>query len=351
MKKIRLAYFDNTIAKKNVNKKLYAGGETDNRLVGLKEADVGNVIIDPIIIDPYPFPLNPFRNYHALFSGIDPLRALKVFLNYKKYDAIFCVGESSALAFLFYKSLFKIKIPVLVLDPALSLGWRPRKKILDFVIPRADKIIVFGKNQKKFIYNQWGEKCESEFVYHGINSNFYKPLKIQSEEFIFSIGNDNGRDFKLLIESCENINVKIKIKTNLTVLDDLYLNKNVEVIKGRISFDEMKTMYAKSKIVVIPLFNCDHASGVNSVLEAMSMGKALIVSRSEGISDYVINNKNAIVVEPGNKEQLKKTIIELLKKPDDIKRLGYNARKFIEENCDSKIYNKNLAKIISSVIN
>ena len=344
-KKLCVAYLDNTVPKKKV-KTGYRRGETDDRLSGLKKAEVNGISIKPVIIDPYPFPINPLRHFHSLYAGIDVIRAFRVLFSIKRFDAILAVGESSAMVFLILKSIFKLKTPVLLIDPPVSLEWKIRKRILDVVLPRADRILVLGHNQVDFIKKVWGEKCKPVVLPQVIDTSSYRPLQVKSENYIFSIGDDIGRDFPLLIKASAEIGVDVSIRTKECNMPGGNLPKNVSLIKNRVSFQELKELYGKSSFVVIPLVNCQHASGVNSVIESMAMGKATIVSASDGIKDYVINNETGLLVEPGNKKQLINTMKHLIETPEETARIGRNARLAVEKKFNIESRSRRLISII-----
>lgn len=342
---LRLAILDNTLSKKHL-KQGYARGETDNRFQGLANAVVNGVSLKITIIDPFPFPLNPFRNMHSLFAGIDILRAIKVLTSLNKYDAILAIGESSALALLFFKQIFRFKTPILVLDPAIGFDWKARKKVLDFVLPRAQAVLLRGQNQADLLKRVYGERCQPAVIYHAINTEYYSPQDVTVKDYIFSIGNDIGRDFKTLIEASRDIDAEVVIKTNERSISGLALPENVRIMKERVSFDELKALYAQARFVVVPLKDLPHAGGVNSVLEAMSMGKASIISRSQGIKDYIVDNETALVVEPGNVDQLTTAMRQLLANPEEVARIGSRARRFVMDRFSNETYNNLLATII-----
>src|SRR5690606_1966359 len=63
-----------------------------------------------------------------------------------------------------------------------------------------------------------------------------------------------------------------------------------------------------------------------SILEAMSMEKAVISTNHAGIPDVIKNDFNGILVQEKNNEQLKEAIIELLANTEKRLRLGKQAR-------------------------
>ena len=61
------------------------------------------------------------------------------------------------------------------------------------------------------------------------------------------------------------------------------------------------------------------------------MGKASIVSDSDGIRDFVKPGETCLMVPAGDSEALTAAIERLRREPETCRRLGENARHFIEE--------------------
>jgi glycosyltransferase involved in cell wall biosynthesis len=74
-----------------------------------------------------------------------------------------------------------------------------------------------------------------------------------------------------------------------------------------------------------------NASGVTTLAEAFAMGKALIVTASDGISDFLLPDENCLVVPAFDAAALRAAIERLLREPKTCERLGRNARCFAAE--------------------
>jgi glycosyltransferase involved in cell wall biosynthesis len=342
---LNLAILDNTFSAKKL-KSGYARGEKTNRFVPLQTIIVDGIKTNVDIIDPFGFPLNPLRNKHGLLSGLDPARAVKVLSRLKKYDLILSIGESSAASLLLFRKIFPFKTPVLILDPALDYSWKARRHLLDFVLPRADAVLVRGKNQCQFLDKQYAGACQCEVIYHAINTEFYEPLAIAKKDYIFTIGNDTGRDFDTLIAAVKDMDIPVILKTNEISINQSILPNNVQLMSERVSFDELKQLYAKARLVVVPLKNSVHASGVNSVLEASAMARPMIVSSSEGIMDYFVPDETGISVKPLDPKGLADAIKWVIDNPDNAEQLGYNAKIFVEKHFTTERYIEGLVRIL-----
>src|SRR6185312_14637604 len=121
-------------------------------------------------------------------------------------------------------------------------------------------------------------------------------------------------------------------------------DKRIAVIRGRLRWRELRQLYAEARFIVVPLAASVHASGISSLLEAMAMGKAIIVSDSPGIRGTVEPDVTALVVPCGDDAALRQAIERLW--TDDLlcQRLGAAARAFVEKNNSYAVTANRLAK-------
>lgn len=93
-------------------------------------------------------------------------------------------------------------------------------------------------------------------------------------------------------------------------------------------FDELRALYVKCDIVVVPsLAEADPLV----TLEAMAAGKPVIGSNVGGIPNQIVDNHTGFLVEPANEYQIADKIYYLLKNRDKLKVLGENSRKRVEK--------------------
>jgi glycosyltransferase involved in cell wall biosynthesis len=104
------------------------------------------------------------------------------------------------------------------------------------------------------------------------------------------------------------------------------------------SSTRLRHLYAQSQFVVLPVYDTVFSAGSTAVMEAGCMGRAVVATRSRGITDYVIDGVTGILVEPGSPDALQEAICYLLAHPEKARQMGQNARQRVEEEQNLDIY-------------
>jgi glycosyltransferase involved in cell wall biosynthesis len=102
-------------------------------------------------------------------------------------------------------------------------------------------------------------------------------------------------------------------------------------------------MYARATVVVVPVVESPFPFGITTLLEAMSMGKAVIVSGTEGLRGLVNDGETGLVVAPGDPAALRTAVVDLLADPEKRRRLGQAARRTAVEQYGLDLYVDRLA--------
>ncbi len=86
-----------------------------------------------------------------------------------------------------------------------------------------------------------------------------------------------------------------------------------------------------------------------AILEAMSLGKAIVSTDVGGISEWLTDGKNALIVPPENSAALAQALSRCLNEPGLVATLGANARRTFHENFSIDRLGKSFARLIEQV--
>jgi len=100
---------------------------------------------------------------------------------------------------------------------------------------------------------------------------------------------------------------------------------NVRVVS--VSPAEFRRLMARSRIVVMPMrATLLHAGAQQSILNAMLMGKPVILTDPEGGADYIDSGRTGILVPYGDPSRLRDGICQLWERPEEAAAMGARAQ-------------------------
>jgi glycosyltransferase involved in cell wall biosynthesis len=310
--------------------------------------------IDIVVAESLGFPLNPLAKMHEFYSGLDPLRAMRLIARMRRYDAAICVGDATALVLTWIRDALRLHFPIVIIDPALSDSYPRRKRLQDYVLPRASCIVVFSESQLEYLRKEYGPSLHVELLYHRADVDFYRPAASRSRAslpYIYAVGNDVSRDFATLAQAARicaetpGFHHRFILQTKHAVPNNDGL---LDIRSETVPYMELRELYQQADVVVLPLHDSIHPGGINTLLEAMATASPIVVSDSRGVRDYARNSETMLVVPPGDPGAMANAILTLTQAPNDARRLGDNARRWVVEHCDNRVYARRLAAVIKS---
>ncbi|MBN2585522.1 glycosyltransferase family 4 protein [Patescibacteria group bacterium] len=201
-----------------------------------------------------------------------------------------------------------------ILDMATDMNIAVSQAVANFLINSK----VTRPNKVQVIYNgieQFEPKHIDKSTLDIINQHGLRKQDI----IIGTIGSLNiQKDTATLIKAMEKILKKLP-KARLVLVGSGPLQKKLEQLAKKLKIDKQVVFTGSLANVagILQLFTIfvlpskSEAFGI-SILEAMRAGVPVIATKVGGIPEVVVNNKNGLLVDPGNPKQLSATIMKLL---------------------------------------
>lgn len=219
-----------------------------------------------------------------------------------------------------------------------------------------DEIIVKCSSMYNYLIKLGAKKNKIHNITHSVDHKFFYPLPQVSQEknLIISVGETRSRDYPSLFRAVDGLDLHLLVaasghwyarEKNSNI--ESYIPKNV-TLTGRLPIVQLREKYAQSQFAVLPIHDSVFSSGATAVLEAGSMGRAVIATRSRGITDHLIDGETGILVDPDDSNALRGAIQYLLAHPEEATRLGNNARQRIEEELNLDLYVEKIANLVQS---
>jgi glycosyltransferase involved in cell wall biosynthesis len=215
-----------------------------------------------------------------------------------------------------------------------------------------DRYVVYSSSQAAFVEQRLGvARDHIVLTTFMVDTAFFAPTAVSVERrpMICSAGLER-RDYPTLMAAVAGLDVEVIIAAaspwskRADTTDGRTLPGNVTV--ERLSLSELRDVYAASKFVVMPLEETDFQAGITTILEAMSMGRAVLCSRTSGQSDTVTDGVTGRYVQPGDAAALRSAIIDLLNDQYAADEMGERGRAWAVAQADVERYAARLAAVV-----
>ena len=283
----------------------------------------------------------PFESIISRIVGIG-LSLHIVIIHWNKIvssDVVVSTVDTCGLPLALLKWLKLINTPVVYISQGLahrlhsrrgSLIGRVTKYIYSRFLQSIERVLVLGEGAAFPVIEELDIHSGDVFVLQfGVDDQFWTPSPVKHhDEYILSVGTDAARDYPTLLNAIDN--QFVRIISRQTIPDNL-LTPNVQISTNH-SFLELRNIYRGARFVVIPLHDVDQPSGQSVALQAMACGRAVIITRTQGLWEpqYMRHKETCYLVNPGDTHHLRKMIHHLCSNPEEAEEVGANARQLVE---------------------
>jgi glycosyltransferase involved in cell wall biosynthesis len=266
----------------------------------------------------------------------------------------------------------QIGLPLAALLKFLGPGSRPRHLMITHIISvpkkmlfldrlgvqsHIDRFLVYATSQKQFIERRWKiPSARVVFTPFMVDSDFFAPDAVQAndaEPQICAVGLER-RDYPTLLKAVEGLPTKVVIaaaspwskRSDSTQGQDIPANVEVR----RFTQFELRQLYADSRFLVMPLEDVEFQAGITAILEAMSMQRAVVCSRTHGQTDAVIEGETGTYVAPGDPAALRAALEHLLLHPEEAERMGKAGRRVVLQHMSLDRYAERLGGLVREAL-
>jgi len=260
-----------------------------------------------------------FNKFFNLPFSSHKLTTFKNFKLFLKSDFIILVNEGVAFSSFFMLLVLKIisKKEIVIFSMGL-LSKKIRFKYLSFIhnifiyilIKLVSKVLFLGKPEYEQALKKFNDQEKFYFLPFAIDEIFWSSsdsFDLNQKNKVLFVGNDGNRDFDTVVKIAEKLSeYEFLFISNSQKLLNVSL-ENVKIYKGDwkenyITDLELKEIYSKAFLSIIPLKNSLQPSGQSVALQSMSMGIPVMITKTDGFWDEenFKNEKNIIFIENHN---------------------------------------------------
>lgn len=274
----------------------------------------------------------------------------------RRAAAIIAVQEISALVPLIARVLGWRGIPLVVLDlgllhPKNCSGYR--HWIWRWLLRKADRVVSLVDGNRAELTRIFGvPPSHTAFLPMAVDPDFLGRAVPESEEsFVLAVGTNDGKDFETLLEA-------LPLGVRLVVVTDSYNAGKIRAhrcfgglieIREAVAATDLRDLYRRAALVVVPLADTPHGSGHTVLLETMAMGKIVLVSRARCMRDYIGDGNAVVSVPVGDAVALRRALEEGLNHPQRFHEMRERAADLVRSHFNIKHFGRGLDQIVGEL--
>jgi glycosyltransferase involved in cell wall biosynthesis len=184
----------------------------------------------------------------------------------------------------------------------------------DAQLEQVDRNVVYSS---AWIGRQRAEvRRRAVFVHLPADGDFDAARRVApTDGYVFS-GGGAGRDFPTLIEALRDTDARLEIVTFSpgTLGWSAALPANC-VVRWRMPVPDFLARLAGCAVAAVPLRDPDSDFGQTTVVQALSLGKPVVATRSPSLADYVTDGVEGLLVDAGDVAGWRESVLRLLRDP------------------------------------
>jgi glycosyltransferase involved in cell wall biosynthesis len=307
-----------------------------------------------------------------LFGDLD--QQFRLLLNCHRYDVIYSAHYLTTTLLSFLSILGLLKKPIVAIGyqapRTKSFHWRLFVKTF---IEGNNKILCLSESLLKDLEEFGIPRQKLDVIEWGTDLRFYRPAEWDEmqpekmsenlsdtasvERFILSPGK-SYRDYPTLVKAFATLDCDLTIcgagQLNLKQLQRQTfgnaiepLPDNVSIVQEMLDWRDFIRLYQQAYAVAIPVIEEEtrfkNAIGLTVLTEAMAMGKAIVMTRSDYVGVDLEREGIGLWVEQGDVDGWRRAIAHLLDNPAETREMGRRARLLAEKRFNLEQFSKKLA--------
>jgi len=293
---------------------------------------------------------SPAVKLAARTAGYSAAVALLGFMARKRYDAFFTTGEDIGLPLAALLKVSSARCSHTMIAHTLF----PAKKKAFFQVAhvgdKLDRVLVYSTSEEEHALGELKlPRSKVQRIYYQADQEFFRPDGRALEPNLICAAGQLLRDYDTLVAAVDGLPVRLQIAAGSPWIERPLeprgpLPENVSW--GKLNRFELRELYARSAIAVVPILQNKYQTGIATILEMLSMGKCVIATKTHGQTDTIVDGVTGIYVPPGDPIALRKAIQDMLARPEQAKAIGDAARRFMEEQAGLDVFVKRVAEAV-----
>jgi glycosyltransferase involved in cell wall biosynthesis len=229
-----------------------------------------------------------------------------------------------------------------------------RRRLLQASLAAADRIVCLAEAQRAELLRAVPlDPGRVRTVRLGVDDRFYRPRPEPAVQHVLAVGRDLGRDYATFIDAVARLDVPATIVASARNVVGLELPSNIDV-ELDVTPERLRDLYSAATCVVIPTRAQEFdrgadCSGQTVLLDAMAMGRPVVITQRSTLASYVTDGESALVVPPEDSTALVDAIHSLLSEPDRRRAIAENGHALVQRELTTADFAASLAPILEEL--
>ncbi len=205
-------------------------------------------------------------------------------------------------------------------------GLNFKHRALEWATPGMDFVLTTSRREEELYAARYGFPRERIRFYPDTPpTELFDLPEYPRGDYVFAYGNSD-RDFDTLVQAARELPCPVVILSQ-RFQPATSLPGNVTLVRDFVSQEELIRRIAGARFCVLPLKDYRVAAGQNVMLEVMTIGRPLVVSRNIATEEYATEGESALFFELGNAADLRDKVLRLIQNPQEAEAIAANGRK------------------------
>ena len=214
----------------------------------------------------------------------------------------------------------------------------PQRHLMASAFAQVDRFIAYSTLERSLYAEYFGiDQSRIDVVLWGVGHPMVDPpdVPVEPGDYICALGG-NARDYRTLFAAMERVpEIPLVAVLRPENVAGLKVPRNVR-LHFNVGLGKANNILAFSRFMVLPLAGSDVPCGHVTLVAAMYLKKAMVITNSLGVADYVEDGGNSLLVPVADVDALALRIRGLWNDPGRAQQLGTAGYEFAISKCSEE---------------
>lgn len=208
------------------------------------------------------------------------------------------------------------------------LSSRLKYAFMRFCFHSVHRVVCSSQSEAAYYRRVFGwDEGKTAFVPFHADPSLIREAPNDGEDYVIAAGR-SFRDYPTFLKAVAGLPTRVIVVASPSAMGGHPVPENVE-LRFDIPLAELNELLEKARVVALPLEERQISTGQTVLLQAMSLGKPVVATRTAGTEDYVRDRFDGMLVPPRDPAAMRAAIETLLHDASLRKRIAANALRAI----------------------